>query len=78
MIVTVTRKDTKKPRSGALDARYTVTFDALLGRTFGPWSYAETSRDLTVSADLEPAAARALIFDAFTDGSASRETDTSV
>lgn len=72
MIVTVTRKGKKRP-AGALDARYTVTFDALPGKTYGPWSYRETRDDLTVSALLEPVEARALILDAFADDSASRE-----
>lgn len=71
MIVTVTRKG--KEQVGALDARYTVTFDALPDKTYGPWSYRETRDDLTVSALLEPAEARALILDAFTGDSASRE-----
>ncbi len=72
MIVTVTRKGKKKP-AGALDARYTVTFDTLPGKTFGPWDFAETRRDLTISALLSAPDARALVLDAWTADSASRE-----
>ncbi|MEX5635771.1 hypothetical protein [Parafrankia sp. FMc2] len=70
--VTVTRKGAKK-KVGAFDARYTVEFSALPGKKFGPWDYRETQRDLTVSALLEPTEARALVLDAFVEGSATRE-----
>jgi hypothetical protein len=56
----------------ALHDYYTVTLDALPGRTFGSWTFDETCRDLTVSALLSPADARALVLDAWAAGSASR------
>lgn len=73
MNVAVTRKGRQVP-AGAFDARYTVTFDALPGRTFGPWDYHEMRRDLTVSALLEPVEARALVLDAWLNGTATCPT----
>lgn len=58
--VTVTRKG----------KRFVTSFSALPGRTFGPWDFAETVRDLTVSALLPPRAARDLVLDAHAAGSA--------
>ncbi|MFJ4342639.1 hypothetical protein [Streptomyces sp. NPDC088915] len=44
--------------------RYTSEFSALPGRTFGPWDFPEMVQDLTISALLEPRAARDLVMDA--------------
>lgn len=70
MNVTVTRVG-KPGRDAILKTRYTIAFDALPGKTFGPWSFLETRLELTVSALLETVEARALLFDAYRDGSAS-------
>ena len=81
MNVTVTRKGAKtgtvvrndeSVHKDALTAHYTIAFDALPGQTFGPYGFAETWRDLTVSADLSNVDARNLVLDAWTDGSATR------
>lgn len=48
--------------------RFTVSFSALPGRTFGPWSFAETVRDLQVSALLTAREARDLVLDADASG----------
>lgn len=53
--------------------RFTVTFSQLPGRTFGPWEFAQTVRDLQVSALLSPISARDLVMDAATQGSATSE-----
>ena len=65
--VTVTRA-----RSGR-DSRYTLSFSALPGRTFGPWDFAETARDLRVSALMTPVDARNLVCDAAARGTATSE-----
>ena len=57
------------------NARYRVSFSRLPGWTFGPWDFAETIRDLTVSALLSPAAARGLVLDAHVLGSAQASVD---
>jgi hypothetical protein len=62
--VTVTRK--RKDR-------FVISFSTLPGRTFGPWNFAETMRDLTVSALLTPREARDLVMDANESGTAQRE-----
>lgn len=74
--VTVTRK---KPKSGfktdaITGASYVVTFSALPGQTFGPWSFAETVTDLRISALLPAVEARNLVLDAFVSDSATKET----
>lgn len=51
--------------------RFTLAFSQLPGRTFGPWGFAETVRDLRVSALLAPVDARNLVMDAAVSGSAS-------
>lgn len=71
MIVTVSRVG--GGRDVVAQARYTVAFDALPGRVSGPWGFRETCRDLAVSALLAPVQARALVLDAWSRGSASRE-----
>lgn len=50
--------------------RFTLEFSRLPGKSFGPWSFEETIRDLTISALLEPLAARDLVMDAAVHGSA--------
>lgn len=50
--------------------RFVVTFSALPGRTFGPWNFAETVRDLRVSALLTAREARDLVLDADASGKA--------
>lgn len=55
----------------AKGSRYAVSFSALPGRSFGPWEFAETVRDLRVSALLTPMEARDLVMDA-AGGSATR------
>jgi hypothetical protein len=72
--VTVTRKG-KVRKGDATAERYTVSFDALPGRTFGPWGFRETYQDLTVSALLSWADARALVLDTWESGSASRPVE---
>lgn len=58
-------------RQGKLGrARFQIAFSALPGRTFGPWSFAQTVRDLTVSALLSPLGARNLVMEAGALGSA--------
>jgi hypothetical protein len=54
--------------------RFRVEFSRLPGQSFGPWSFAETIRDLTVSALLEPLQARDLVMDAAVKGSATSQT----
>jgi hypothetical protein len=71
--VTVTRKS-KPGRDAVTQTRYEVTFDALPGRTFGPWGYHEMHRDLIVSALLEPVEARGLVLDAWRNGTATCPT----
>lgn len=44
--------------------RFQVAFSALPGRTFGPWDFARTVQDLTVSALLSPLDARDLVMEA--------------
>ena len=56
-------------------ARYRVSFSQLPGRPSGPWSFATTVRDLTVSALLSPATARGLVLDAYVLGSAQASLD---
>jgi hypothetical protein len=51
-----------------------VEFSKLPGRTFGPWDFGETVRDLRVSALLEPVEARNLVMDATAAGTATTET----
>lgn len=51
--------------------RFAVSFSALPGQSFGPWEFAETVRDLRVSALLTPMEARDLVMDA-ASGSATR------
>lgn len=53
--------------------QFVVTFSALPGREFGPWAFDEAVRDLTVSVLLEPLAARDLVLDAHTNGSATTD-----
>lgn len=53
---------------------YTLTFSKLPGQKFGPFGLAEAIQDLTVSALLDPLAARSLVMDAATGGSATTET----
>ena len=62
--VTVTRKRRN---------RFVVSFSDLPGHTFGPWDFAETVRDLRVSALLTPREARDLVLDADASGTARRE-----
>lgn len=62
--VTVTRK--RKDR-------FVVSFSALPGRTFGPWDFVETVRDLRVSALLTALQARDLALEADASGTAQRE-----
>jgi hypothetical protein len=50
--------------------RFRLEFSQLPGKSFGPWGFAETVRDLTISALLEPLKARDLVMDAFSKGSA--------
>ncbi|MFD3923074.1 hypothetical protein [Streptomyces sp. NPDC058595] len=54
--------------------RYVSEFSALPGQTFGPWAFAEMIRDLTISALLEPLAARDLVIDAALGGEATATT----
>lgn len=55
--------------------RFRSSFSILPGKTFGPWDLAEMIRDLTISALLSPHEARGLVFDAATEGSATRATN---
>lgn len=64
--VTVTRGG-KRPR---VNAKYRLSFSQLPDRTFGPWDFAETVRDLRVSALLAPTEARTLVLNAHANGSA--------
>jgi hypothetical protein len=56
------------------EARFTLSFSRLPGRTSGPFDFAEAVRDLTVSALLVPVDARNLVMDASTDGVAVSHT----
>jgi hypothetical protein len=53
--------------------RFRLSFSQLPGKTFGPYNFTETARDLTVSALLSPMDARNLVLDAHTHGSVTRE-----
>jgi len=53
---------------------YTLAFSALPQQTFGLWDFAETVRDLTVSALLSPFDARGLVLAALDHGSATSPT----
>jgi hypothetical protein len=55
--------------------RFTVQFSMLPDRTFGPWNFTQTVRDLTISALLTPMAARNLVLDAHAHGKASAACD---
>ena len=59
----------------ATGRRYTLTFSRLPGRKFGPWPFADTVRDLRVSALLSAVAARDLVMDASVHGSVTAEVD---
>jgi hypothetical protein len=50
--------------------RYTLEFSRLPGQVFGPWDFAETVRDLQVSALLDALSARNLVLTASEAGSA--------
>ena len=52
--------------------RFTVAFSQLGDREFGPWSLAETVRDLRISALLSAQDARDLVLTAATAGTATR------
>lgn len=71
--VTVTRSG-KQPRT---NAKYRLSFTQLPGRTFGPWDFTETVRDLTVSALLDPMTARNLVLDAHANGTATATMESS-
>jgi len=73
MIVTVKRRGTKAAHD-AMEARYTLTTDALPGRTFGPFGFREMSNELMVFADMDRPTARDLILDAWSAGEASKGT----
>lgn len=62
--VTVTRKP---------HGRFVMSFSALPGRTFGPWGFAETVRDLQVSALLSAREALNLVLDAAAEGKVDHE-----
>lgn len=53
---------------------FVIRFSRLPGQTFGPWEFAETVRDLTVSALLEPIDARNLVIEASVHGSATTDS----
>lgn len=54
--------------------RYRLAFSKLPGREFGPYGFGEATRDLTISALLEPIDARNLVLDAAASGVATRAT----
>jgi len=51
-------------------SRYTIEFSQLPGQTFGPWDFAETIRDLRVSALMTAIDARNLVLTAHEAGEA--------
>jgi hypothetical protein len=72
--VTVTRKGKQKTPAagGAFANRYSLTFDALPGKAFGPYDFREAREQLYVAALLSRVEARALLLDAWTAGAATR------
>lgn len=52
---------------------YRLAFSRLPGQEFGPWRFAETVRDLRVSALLSPVDARSLVMEATTLGTATAQ-----
>ena len=72
--VTVTASKTMRKFGDETSRAYTLTFSKLPGQPFGPYSFTQAVRDLRVSALLEPLAARDLVLDATTEGTATTET----
>lgn len=55
--------------------RYTLSFSQLPGKTFGPYEFVEAIGQLHVGALISRRAARDLVLQAFSDGSAKTEID---
>jgi hypothetical protein len=72
--VTVTASKNFRQFGAETSQAFTLEFSKLPARDFGPYSFTEAVRDLRVSALLEPLAARNLVLDAATSGTATTET----
>jgi hypothetical protein len=55
--------------------RFKMSFSKLPDRVFGPYDFAETIRDLRVSALLSPVDARSLVIDATVNGAATTQCE---
>jgi hypothetical protein len=75
MTNTVTVRYSGKPSN---KGRYTVTFSQLPGKSFGPWDFVNTVRDLGFSAMLTPLDARNLVLDTHQHGRATAPMNRSV